>query len=283
MNIKSISEQQLKEPVVRVKPIHSGYVSDAYSVSTRERRYFLKVSREPVLPDFFLPEKEGLSTLKENFGSNVPQVINVFEVEDLQFLLMEFVESGVPHANFWTTFGHKLAGMHQNTHQSFGWDSDNYIGALAQKNKWDASWVSFFAENRILPLVQQLTDLGFFSTAQLTQAEKLCAELDNILPKERPALIHGDLWSGNFLVDKKGLPVLIDPSISFSHREMDIAMTKLFGGFPREFYESYEQRFPLATGWETRLPVTQLYPLLVHAALFGGSYISRCKETLARF
>ncbi|WDF70518.1 fructosamine kinase family protein [Sphingobacterium oryzagri] len=283
MNLKSVLEECLNQVVVRVKPIHSGHVNDAYKVLTKDRCYFLKVNREIVFSNYFVQERAGLAALKEAFQHRVPEVVGVFEHDGAQLLIMEYIESGNANEGFWTDFGQQLAAMHRKSDASFGWHDNNYIGNLPQENTRNSCWSSFYTENRILPLVRKMQDMGVFSNKQIQQAEKLCLEINNILPKEAPALIHGDLWSGNFLIDKKGLPVLIDPSISFSHREMDIGMTKLFGGFPAEFYAAYTASFPLAPGWEARLPVMQLYPLLVHATLFGGGYVGRCVDTLATF
>jgi len=129
-------------------------------------------------------------------------------------------------------------------------------------------------------LVMQLFNSNAFSKKDVTAAEKLCEKLNEVLPLEPPALLHGDLWSGNFMVTANGYAAIFDPAVYYGHREMDIGMTKLFGGFDQPFYDAYEEVYPLEKGWKQRLQLAQLYPILVHAILFGGHYIDKAKTIL---
>ncbi|HET9746271.1 MAG TPA: fructosamine kinase family protein, partial [Chitinophagaceae bacterium] len=144
-------------------------------------------------------------------------------------------------------------------------------------------WSSFYAQCRIIPLVKRLVDEGAISFKDMETAETLCNKLENIFPREPASLLHGDLWAGNYLVHSSGYAAIFDPAVYFGHREMDIGMTRLFGGFDHEFYNVYNQTYPLENGWEQRLPVAQLYPILVHAVLFGGHYCRQAMDIVKRF
>ena len=169
--------------------------------------------------------------------------------------------------------------MHKQTDEKFGLDFDNYIGTLPQNNTQDKNWVDFFIRNRLLAQL----DVGNYSLSVRQDFEKLFKKLPDLFPNEKPAILHGDLWSGNFLVKDRETPVLIDPAIYFGNREMDIAMCKLFGGFHADFYASYNEEFPLESDWEERINLCNLYPLLVHVNLFGGGYLNQVKNILSYY
>ncbi|MEC7646368.1 MAG: fructosamine kinase family protein, partial [Bacteroidota bacterium] len=192
-----------------------------------------------------------------------------------------FIEPDNKKDNFWELFGHKLAILHKNHQQKFGLGYDNYIGSLPQRNTFAFESVDFFINARILPQLRILEKR--LSISLYSDFDNLFKWLPNLIPVEKPSLLHGDLWNGNYLVNKNGDPTLIDPSIYYGSREVDIAMTKLFGGFPKEFYISYNLHFPLMDNWEDRIDIWNLYPLLIHANLFGGDYLSQIQAILKRF
>jgi fructosamine-3-kinase len=130
-----------------------------------------------------------------------------------------------------------------------------------------------------MPLAKQIFDTG---SREMKNAELLCGKLNQLFPREHPSLLHGDLWSGNFMCSAKG-PAIFDPAVYCGHREMDLGMTKLFGGFDNEFYEAYNHTYPLEKDWQKRVPLAQLYPLLVHAILFGGGYASNAANIIRSF
>ena len=260
--------------------VHGGDINQAFKVHTKKAIYFLKLNTANAYPAMFAKEAEGLQTLQERSSIKVPAVIAVGEYESWQWLLLEWIEKSAPSGGFWKVFGNGLGMLHQNTNLIFGWENDNYIGSLVQPNKqWD-NWAAFYTNQRILPLTKQLFDVSSFTKKEVEVAERLCTRFEEIFPAEKPSLLHGDLWGGNFLVTGTGLPIIYDPAVYYGHREMDIGMTKLFGGFDSSFYDHYNESFPLEKDWLKRLPVTQLYPLLVHAVLFGGSYIRRCLDIM---
>ncbi|CAN5523819.1 fructosamine kinase family protein [soil metagenome] len=260
--------------------VHGGDINLAFKVHTKNGFYFLKLNNANAYPAMFVKEAEGLQALQGKSPIKVPAVIAFGEYENLQWLLLEWLEKSAPAGNFWREFGAGLSLLHQNEGAGFGWENDNYIGSLFQSNKQCDNWAEFYTSQRILPLVKQLFDASLFTKNDIDTAEKLCNRFEEIFPPEKPSLLHGDLWSGNFMVTGSGLPAIYDPSVYYGHREMDICMTKLFGGFDSSFYDHYNESFPLEKDWRKRLPVTQLYPLLVHAGLFGGNYISRCRNII---
>lgn len=202
------------------------------------------------------------------------------------FLVLEAIRPGRPRADFFELLGQGLAQLHQQSQgRAFGFADDNFLGATPQPNRWTDDWVIFWRRHR-LGYQLELAREGGAGTAELDRLGKLLdSRLDDLLsePDERPTLLHGDLWGGNYLVDETGRPVLIDPAAYFGRREADLAMTYLFGGFDARFYAAYEEAWPLAAGAAERIEVYKLYHLLNHLNLFGRSYLEPCLAILRRF
>ena len=269
--------------IIRYEPVHGGDINRCYSLYGHDSKYFLKVNDAGQYPGMFEKEANGLHALLESCTLTIPRVIKHGTINQEQYLLMEWIERGSPQPDFWKKFGEGLALLHQNLQSCFGWVEDNYIGSLPQRNEKFNTWHSFYAECRIMPLVTILNDTGMFSKQDVTMAESFCKILDQLFPPEPPALLHGALWNGNYIITASGNPALVDPSVYCGHREMDIGMTQLFGGFDQRFYRAYDEVYPLEKDWQQRLPLTQLYPLLVHAVLFGGHYVGSAREIMKRF
>ena len=269
--------------VQRYEPVNGGDINSSYCLFTSKEKYFLKVNDKNKYSLMFERETNGLDKLREYCTLKIPQVIKQGSCNDRQYLLLEWLEKGSPKKDMWENFGNALAIMHKQPQQYFGSGEDNYIGSLDQNNDQHDEWHSFYTECRIKPLVKKLFDSGDFTAADIRDADLFCKSLKTILPGEPPSLLHGDLWAGNYMIISSGYAAIFDPAVYCGHREMDIAMTKLFGGFDQRFYEAYNGTNPLEKGWENRLPVTQLYPLLVHAVLFGGHYIESVKNILKAF
>ena len=269
--------------VQRCEQVHGGDINQAYCVFTSTGKYFLKVNDRNKYPAMFEKEASGLDILNKHCILTIPKVIKAGDCDHQQYLLMEWLEKGSPQKNMWKDFGQGLAMMHQKRQEYFGLSENNYIGSLPQINTPHNEWSIFYTECRIMPLAKILFDAGNYSSADIKSANSFCNDLKNIFPLEFPALLHGDLWGGNYMITSSGNAAIFDPAIYFGHREMDIGMTKLFGGFDSRFYKAYDEVYPLAKGWEKRLAVTQLYPLLVHAVLFGGHYVSNAKEIIKQF
>lgn len=252
----------------------------AFRLSTNEGNFFFKHNGKKKYPGMFEAEAKGLMLLEQSNTLRIPKVIGAGEYGNDSFLLLEFLERGKTTANFWEDFGKHLAGMHRNSQEYFGVEHSNYIGSLPQINTPKSDFVTFFIENRLEPQLK----LAGNALSQLSLSfERLYKKLPEIIPDERPALIHGDLWSGNFLIGPEGKACLIDPAVYYGHRESDIAMSKLFGGFDAEFYSSYNDAYPLIQGWQARVDIFNLYPLLVHVNLFGGGYVRQVEEIVKRF
>lgn len=260
--------------------LSGGCINDCYVVDAAKSRFFIKYNLTGKFPGMFDAEEKGLELLRNADCIYIPEVIYNGEADIYSFLALEFVESGQQTENFWENFGKNMAKLHRVRETFFGLDHNNYIGSLPQKNKKHSSWGEFVATERFQPLVQQSFDLGLLSREDIKAFEILSGNIGNIIPEEKPALLHGDLWSGNFITNSIGEACLIDPAVYFGHREMDIAMTKLFGGFSPAFYRSYNDENPLENGWEKRVEINQLYPLLVHLILFGVSYAAQIRHIL---
>jgi fructosamine-3-kinase len=211
-------------------------------------------------------EAEGLAWLAEARALRVVKVIAI----DGQELTLERI-SGTRGPRFDEALGRGLADLHRFGAPSFGYARDNFIAELPQDNTVAASWPEFYRERRLMPLARRVG------------REKIIAQLRIDTPDEPPARLHGDLWNGNVLADEDGLPVLIDPSVYGGHREMDLAMMRLFGGFSARTFAAYHAHYPLAPGHEARVKLHQLYPLLVHAVLFGGGYLAQFDDAAAAF
>jgi protein-ribulosamine 3-kinase len=269
--------------VQRYEQVHGGDINNAYWLFTSQGKYFLKVNDSDKYPAMFEKEARGLDMLLKNSSLIIPKVIKCGVCNNYQYLLLEWLEKGSPSKIMWEDFGSALATMHKQPQSYFGLDEDNYIGSLKQLNSSHDEWHSFYTECRVMPLVKILFDAGSYSSADIDKADSFCKNLKSIFPTEPPALLHGDLWSGNFLITSSGNAVIFDPAIYFGHREMDIGMTKLFGGFDQRFYNAYNEAYPLEKDWEKRLELTQLYLLLVHAVLFGGHYVAATKNIISKF
>ena len=267
----------------QVRSVHGGDINAAYQLFTNHGTYFLKMNSSTKYPGMFEQESNGLQVISATNSLRVPEVILFDEGAEDSFLLLEWIEQESPSVNFWGDFGRKLAQMHRISREKFGWSSDNYIGTLKQQNTWNSSWFDFFVEQRLEAQLKLGIEQGKIQGKLNRLFEKLFPKLEGMLPRERTALVHGDLWSGNFMVAKNGQPMVMDPAAYYGHREVDLAMTKLFGGFSEEMYHAYNEFYPLESGWEERVDLYNLYPLLVHVNLFGGGYVDQVERICMRF
>lgn len=268
--------------ILETQPIAGGMINNAYKIASTSGKYFLKWN-ENAAKDLFEKEQKGLELLTQSKCISVPKCLGIGEIGNRNFLILEYLSQSPPIFDFWEDFGHSLAQMHQCTSPSYGLDHDNHIGKLPQKNQLKDDWIDFLIENRLnvqidLALHNQYMDIGFAKKFQI-----LYAQLPALLPNEPASLLHGDLWTGNFMTGSNGKAWVFDPAVYFGHREMEIAFTQLFGGFDHRFYQSYDESYSLVPGFEERVGIYQLYPLLVHVNLFGPSYLSGIKQILHRF
>ncbi len=269
--------------ILALEPIQGGDINQSFLVKTSEGDYFLKTNADSFGKDMLEKEAKGLLLIAKADCMRVPQPIFYGEFRHRIYLVMEFLIRGARKDDFWEDFGMALAELHGQSSNSFGLEYDNYIGSMPQSNHFHSNWSDFFAEERILNPVRKAVSLGLLQAAHVSAAENICRKLNNIFPAGRPSLLHGDLWAGNFLAGADGHAFIFDPAVYYGHREMDIAMSMLFGGFESGFYKAYHHHFPLDPGYAERIALCQLYPLLVHLLLFGKHYYSRVKDILDKF
>jgi protein-ribulosamine 3-kinase len=269
--------------IIRSTSIGGGCINNAMKLETTSGIFFLKWNDAKRYPKMFESEAKGLILLKPASVIGIPEVIATDEAGSYSFIILEFIEPGKRIKNFWEDFGVSLAQLHKNSSELFGLEYDNYIGSLPQSNSQKKSWLNFLIEERLEKQIAFAKNTGAIDNSTIQQFNRLYKRLPDIIPEEKPSLIHGDLWNGNFMTGANGKAWLIDPAVYYGHREMDLAMSKLFGGFSPEFYESYAEIFPLQKGFEERIDIHNLYPLLVHVNLFGGNYLSEVKSILDRF
>lgn len=265
------------------QPVSGGSINSAYRLETSLGDYFLKYNHAGRYPGMFEKEARGLMLLREPDVISVPEVLLAGEAEEQAYLLMDYVDSAREASDLWDDFGENLAALHTVKSQQFGLDHDNYMGSLYQHNNLHDDWTEFFIVERLERQVKLAREDGNLGRSDVSGFERLYRRLDEIFPPVEPSLIHGDLWSGNFMTDATGHACLIDPAVYFGHPEIDIAMSTLFGGFSGRFYEAYNRHNPLEKGWRDRLDIYNLYPLMVHVNLFGGGYLNSVQRVLRRF
>lgn len=263
--------------------VGGGSISSTYKISSSAGMFFLKVNDAENAVAMFKTEAKGLDMLRENSSFTIPRVISLNNERDTAFLLMDYIDSSSRNKNYWDNLGGSLAELHKQTNTSFGLSENNFIGSLPQQNNFTEDWPSFFINRRILPMVKMAVNSGLVTTDFVAKIELVLNNIVELIPKEPPALVHGDLWSGNLMVDANGKPCLIDPAVYYGHREMDLAFSHLFGDFEQRFYEVYQDVYPLEQGFDRRIDIYNLYPLLVHLNLFGRSYLGQIENILATF
>lgn len=264
-------------------PLSGGSINETFHIETTIGPFFIKFNKAKRYPGMFSAEANGLAILEKAGCLGVPKVLHSAETGNLAFLLLEYIDGAETVNNFWHIFGQNLARLHRHTSSDFGLDHNNYIGSLKQSNHKHPSWTEFLIMERFQPLVRMAYDSRLLDDQDARRMEMLYKKLPEILPVEPPSLIHGDLWSGNYMVGADGNPCIIDPAVYYGHREMDIAMSMLFGGFSPEFYRSYNEEYLMEKGWEKRVELNQLYPLLVHVNIFGEGYSRQVKQILKNY
>lgn len=279
-------ESRLEGSIESHAAVGGGCIANGGRIEAGEQSFFLKWGEERV-GRTFPGEAAGLNALAE---AESPLVIPEVEAvappseERPGFLVMEWINAGRKGLNFWESFGEGLAALHEHTHDRYGFGQDNFIGRLPQTNTWTQSWPRFFRKHRLEPQVRMARKRGHWRADWNEPLEALYRRLPEYLPHRPPAsVLHGDLWSGNFMVAAVGTAVLVDPATYYGHREADLAMTELFGGFDDRFYEAYDAAWALEPDYETRRDIYNLYHLLNHLNHFGGGYASSVASTLESF
>lgn len=280
---KDFIEGTLGTTITGIKPVSGGSINHVYRLEAMNRDLLIKLNKASLHPGMFNREADALGLIAATETIGVPEVIRTGIYDDYSFLLLEWIEKAPPTGRAMANLGRQLAAMHRCTSNAFGLDHDNFMGALHQSNKNHANWSAFFIQERLMPMVKMGAGLKHLTAKDQLNFDQLYNRLPELFDEGPPSLIHGDLWSGNYLIGENETPFLIDPALAFGNRECDIAMTTLFGGFSGPFYTAYNEAFPLANGWQERLGLWNLYPLLVHLNLFGAGYLYQVRENLVQY
>lgn len=276
-------EALLDQTVVRVSRLGGGDFAESFRFELVDgRTVFAKTHRDPPA-GFFTTEAAGLSWLRSAQAVAVPEVLAVSDGDDERppMLVLEWVDEGRPMSSNDADLGRALAALHRSGAPAFGREDRRTTGSRALPNEPCESWVEFYATQRLEPLARLANDGGALDETTLDLLGEVTRRLAALGgPPEPPARLHGDLWAGNRLVDKQGRSWLIDPAAHGGHREFDLAMMRLFGGYDADCFAAYHEVFPLADGWQARVPLHQLAPLIVHAIKFDGGYAAATRRAL---
>lgn len=260
------------------QPVYGGCINRTHIVHDGAQRFFVKTNQS-MYESMFAAEAEGLLEIKKTGLVKVPEPICWGTADVTAYLVLEHVEFGEGGKHAGAIFGRQLAHLHRVTAPRFGWHRDNTIGLTRQPNPYEDHWVVFWQEHR-LGVQFQLALRNSLPSSLLAKLKQLLEEVPTLLAGHhpQPALLHGDLWGGNFAADTAGQPVIFDPAVYYGDRETDLAMTELFGGFGPQFYQAYKSAYPLAAGYDVRKTLYNLYHVLNHANLFGGGYASQAER-----
>ena len=256
-----------------------GCINHAYVLEAQGKRVFVKLNQATML-EMFVAEAEGLAEIIRSNTVRAPRPLCWGVHADQAYLVMEFLAFGSSRDGA-RTLGAQLAQMHDATQEQFGWQRDNTIGATSQVNTYSKNWIDFYRDKRLGHQLHLAANKGARQVL-LDKGERLQADIESFFIDHRPlpALLHGDLWSGNYATTDNGQPVIFDPAVYYGDREADLAMTELFGGFPRDFYAAYQAHHPLDQGYRIRKTLYNLYHILNHFNLFGGGYASQTEHML---
>jgi fructosamine-3-kinase len=289
-SIQSFIQQRFKEQFTpNTNEIHfgsvgGGCINETYKINFGNHQFFCKINSATKFPHLFRKESDGLKLIALQNLIKVPGVIDCFETKGQQVLLLEWINEGKRTELFWKKFGEQLAALHQVSNEYFGLNQDNYMGSVPQYNEPVGNWINFFIRQRLQPLIDKCLSQKLLSSKHRRQFESLYNHLPNIFDnQQKPSLLHGDLWSGNFMCNENEEPVLIDTAVYFGHPSIDLGMTTLFGGFRSGFYEAYNYHCPFPYNYKEQWEVCNLYPLLIHLLLFGRSYLSQIERTLHNY
>jgi len=286
LDIRLLIDEIARSAGVRVRGtdvarVAGGSIDRAYRIAATPAPIFVKVGAAATLPMYEV-EALALSALREAGGVRVPDVLATGATSAGAFLVLEWIELVAPTEDAEAALGRGLAKLHRDTAPQYGWARDNRIGATRQPNAPADDWTPFFREQR-LGFQRDLAGAAGLPTSVRRSLDRLSGDLEHLIGGHatRPSLVHGDLWGGNWGATADAEPVIFDPAVHYADREVDIAMTRLFGGFGRRFYAAYEAEWPLPDGWEQRAVVYNLYHLLNHYNLFGAGYLEQIRASLA--
>ena len=276
-------EKELDERIIKFSILSGGDISNAYKVNTAINSFFIKCNASPNALDMFEKEALGLNLIRQTNTIKTPDVISYGSFNGHAYLILEHIESKSASSNDFQRFGEQLAKLHICTSKNFGLNTDNFIGRLQQTNSFKNDWLGFYTDERLIPQLSLSKRKGLLSERECPSTQEIKNRLYVPFEGIRASLLHGDLWGGNYLISKDGTPYLIDPAVYYGHNEVDIAMSKLFGGFGKAFYEAYHAIIPEDEHTNVRMEIYQLYYLLIHLNMFGSSYYRAVKRILNRY
>lgn len=285
MNLTLATDELLRDTGIEAQPtkattVGGGSISQAYRVPSSRGPLFVKLN-QAIDVAMFEAEADGLRALQDGGAVGVPAVYCVGSVEDTAYLFLQWLDLGAKSPAAERALGRGLARQHRISSEHFGWRRDNTIGSTRQPNDPDDDWITFLRDRRLGFQLSLAAENGLPRANQEAGAA-LLGGLERFFGDEAPApsLLHGDLWSGNWGATTSDVPYVFDPAVYFGDREADLAMTRLFGGFTRAFYDAYMAEWPLRSGWETRVDLYNLYHLLNHFNLFGSQYLPQVSRVL---
>ncbi|MEM6318364.1 MAG: fructosamine kinase family protein, partial [Bacteroidota bacterium] len=258
---------KLNSKILQFSSLSGGDISRVYLLETNQQSYVLKANSSSDGLAMFEAEKDGLAAIALTNTIRTPQIYEYGQFESTAYLLMEYVPSKRPDSEDFARLGHQLGQLHQTAQVQFGWSRNNFIGSLPQSNLGHPNWLHFYLKERLQPQFELAIRRNLLNTREVPSEQMLVKKGRDLFESIRPALLHGDLWGGNYLINKYGIPYLIDPAVYYGHAEVDIAMSRLFGGFAVDFYKAYHEVCPVAEGIKRRENWYQLYYLLVHLNL----------------
>ena len=281
--IKDKIEGALGLGIKKVKAVSGGDIAEAYLIETETERIFCKLMSGPSALAMLEAEMEGLEQIRNTGSIKAPHVLFCEHLGDQACLGMEFIESKNPSPSEMGRLGEQLAHMHSSSSGKFGYQADNFIGSLPQSNKQHTSWGSFYVQERLLPQFQMAVSKNLMQAHEIPEDETMLDVLADYCKDIKPSFLHGDLWGGNYLISIAGEPYLIDPAIYYGDPVVDLAMSRLFGGFSADFYQAYKENSAVYENEEDKIQLYQLYYLLVHLNLFGSSYYGSVKRIMQQY
>ena len=291
--LAALLAEQLNAELSVMQPVGGGDISQAARVEAGGRAYLVKWHGRPPQPqpgwlEMFEAEAAGLALLASAQAVRVPVVVAHGAAQPdaaPAYIVMEWIDRGREQRSAGANLGRQLADLHRSTTPAYGLDHGNYCGATPKDNRWLPAWIEFYGVRRLGFQMELAGRQGLMPRERRRLLERLIGQLDRWIDESacQPSLLHGDLWGGNWLVDAEGQPVLIDPAVCYGDREAELAMCRLFGGFPPDFFAAYDAAWPPAPGRDQRIPLYQLYHLLNHLNLFGEGYGGQVDSILRKF
>jgi len=277
-------ERILNQRIVSVQVFSGGDIAHAQRVDTDKQSYFVKSGSFANAKELFEKEAAGLLALKKSKTIHTPEIIGIHALDGTSCLILKFIENKPSQPRHMEDFGRQLARLHLSAKTAlFGFETDNFIGKLPQSNYKHSDWPTFYVEERLQPQIKLAFEQKLVNPSGISSTERLLHRCKELFGNVSPSLLHGDLWGGNYLISTHGTVHLIDPAVYYGHNEVDLAMSKLFGGFSDAFYGAYHEIIPPHPNQKVLTEIYQLYYLLVHLNLFGTSYLSPTLRILNKY